>query len=68
MYLTLLTYIIVTLSGVVFAPQNQTAFIEKLAPSVKNGGFEMDDYWVWGASVIKGEDGKYHMFASRWPR
>lgn len=44
------------------------AFIDKLAPSVKEGGFEMENYWVWGASVIKGEDGKYHMFASRWPK
>lgn len=29
----------------------------------------MEDYWVWGASVVKGEeDGRYHMFASRWPK
>jgi hypothetical protein len=32
------------------------------------GGFRMDGYWVWCGSVIKAEDGKYHMFASRWPR
>jgi predicted GH43/DUF377 family glycosyl hydrolase len=48
--------------------QNKTAFIERLAPSAHNGGFQMEDYWVWGASVIKGDDGKYHMFASRWPK
>ena len=28
----------------------------------------MEDFWVWGASVIRGEDGKYHLFASRWPK
>jgi hypothetical protein len=28
----------------------------------------MDDYWVWGGSVTRGDDGRYHMFASRWPR
>lgn len=28
----------------------------------------MDDYWVWCGSVIKGDDGKYHMFSSRWPK
>ncbi|MEA4889857.1 MAG: glycoside hydrolase family protein [Clostridiaceae bacterium] len=28
----------------------------------------MDDYWVWCGSVIQGEDGHYHMFASRWPK
>lgn len=33
-----------------------------------DGGFAMADYWVWCGSVIKGEDGKYHMFASRWPK
>lgn len=28
----------------------------------------MDGYWVWCGSVIRGEDGRYHMFASRWPK
>jgi len=28
----------------------------------------MDDFWVWCPSVVKGEDGRYHMFASRWPK
>jgi hypothetical protein len=28
----------------------------------------MDDYWIWDPSVIKAEDGRYHMFASRWPK
>lgn len=28
----------------------------------------MPNYWVWGASPILGEDGRYHLFASRWPK
>jgi hypothetical protein len=60
--------LILFLNGSLDSPQEKTAFIEKLAPSAKNGGFQMEDYWVWGASVIQGEDGKYHMFASRWPK
>lgn len=28
----------------------------------------MKDYWVWCGSAIKGEDGRYHLFASRWPK
>lgn len=45
------------------------AFIDKLLPApVGGGGFAMDDYWIWGSSVIKGEDGKYHMFADRWAK
>ena len=28
--------------------------------------FITNDYYTWCSSVIKGEDGKYHMFYSRW--
>ena len=44
------------------------AFIKNLLPAPVNGGFGMPGYWVWCGSVVKGEDGRYHMFASRWPR
>ncbi len=63
-----LVFILFFLIGCLSCKNEPTAFIDKLEPSVKNGGFEMNGYWVWGASVIRGEDGKYHMFASRWPK
>jgi len=47
-------------------PAEDIAFIDRILPAPKGGGYEDPDYWVWGSSVIKGEDGKYHMFASRW--
>ncbi len=34
-------------------------------PIPEESGFRMEDYWVWGGSVIK-VDSLYHMFASRW--
>ncbi len=34
------------------------AFIDKLQPAPVNGGFAIDSMWIWGSSVIKGEDGK----------
>ncbi|MDG2280798.1 MAG: sucrase, partial [Flavicella sp.] len=38
----------------------------KVAPkSVFSGG---DSLSIWGGSVVKGEDGKYHMLYSRWPK
>ncbi len=46
--------------------QNQIYSNLKEAPV--NGGFEMEGYWVWGSSVIKGDEGIYHMYASRWPK
>ena len=32
------------------------------------GGYSDPDYWIWCGSVVQGEDGAYHMFASRWPK
>lgn len=48
-------------------PEKDSAFSSRLLPAPVGGGFRMDGYWVWCGSVIKGEDGKYHMYASRWP-
>ena len=42
-------------------------FIDRILPAPLAGGFQMVGYWVWCGSVIKGEDGLYHMFAARWP-
>ncbi|HEY3416415.1 MAG TPA: glycoside hydrolase family protein [Armatimonadota bacterium] len=44
------------------------SFADRLLPAPVNGGFAMEDYWVWCGSAMRGEDGKYHLFASRWPR
>jgi len=41
---------------------------ERMLPAPVGGGFAMEGYWVWCGSVIKGDDGRYHMFASRWPK
>ncbi len=45
-----------------------TPFSRRLQPLPAGGGFCMEDYWVWCGSVIRGEDGRYHMFAARWPK
>lgn len=41
---------------------------DRLRPALLGCGLSMEDYWVWCGSVIRGEDGRYHMFASRWPK
>ena len=28
----------------------------------------MDAYWIWDGSVIRDDEGRYHLFASRWPK
>ena len=43
-------------------------FKDHLAPAPVAGAFRMKDYIIWGGSVIKADDGRYYMFASRWPK
>jgi len=45
-----------------------STFIEKLLPAPVGGGFKMDGYWVWCGSAVIGDDGRYHLFASRWSK
>lgn len=42
--------------------------MQRMQPVPMNSGFRMEGYWVWCGSVVKGEDGRYHMFAARWPK
>ena len=34
----------------------------------KDSGFKMEGYYIWCGSCIKGDDGMYYLFASRWPK
>ena len=48
-------------------PQN--VFHDNWGEAPLAGSFRMKDYIVWGGSVIKGKkDGRYYMFAARWPK
>ena len=39
---------------------------EAATTTVAAGGFGIEGSLVWGGSVIRGTDGNYHIFASRW--
>ena len=41
---------------------------DRLEPIGENNIFRTEGYFNWGASIIKGKDGKYHMFYSRWKK
>lgn len=43
-------------------------FALNLGKARRTPAFSCEGYWVWGSSVVKGHDGKYHMFVSRWPK
>ncbi len=37
-------------------------------PRYVDNGIEDADYSYWGGNILKGDDGKYHMFVARWPQ
>ena len=44
------------------------AFRDRLLPAPLDGGFRQAGSWVWCGTVVKGDDGRFHHYASRWPR
>jgi hypothetical protein len=44
------------------------SFQDRLLPAPVGGGFNLPDQWIWGASVIRDDEGLYHMFASMWSK
>ena len=48
--------------------QSKNELFHHLGQAPRTPAFESEGYWVWGSSVVKGEDGKYHMFVSRFPK
>ena len=64
----LFLYISLFFIGLTTHAQNDNPLYGKLGVAPVNGGFQMEGYWVWCGSVIKGDDGLYHMYASRWPK
>lgn len=41
-------------------------FSKLLKPVPRTSLLAEDGYYIWGGSVVKGDDGLYHMFYSRW--
>lgn len=39
-----------------------------LRPAPRGSGFSDPDWWIWCGSVVRGEDRRFHMFASRWSK
>lgn len=73
----LLSFLLFVLTTVV--AQNKENFVEikknsknrifnKLGKAPRIPAFQSEGYWVWGSSVVKSPDGKYHMYVSRFPK
>lgn len=43
-------------------------FKDRLQAIDEDNIFKTEGYYNWCSSIVKGEDGKYHLFYSRWPK
>lgn len=48
--------------------KNSLIFKDRLQPVSEENIFKTDGYYNWCSSILKGEDGKYHLFYSRWSK
>lgn len=48
--------------------KNPLFFKDRLQPVSEENIFKTDGYYNWCSSILKGEDGKYHLFYSRWSK
>lgn len=48
--------------------QDNLNFGNRLMPISSENIFKEEGYYIWDTSMIKGEDGKYHLFYSRWKK
>lgn len=44
---------------------NLASYISDVSPQSK---FRLDSFMVWCGSMVKGDDGRYYLYYSRWPR
>lgn len=49
-------------------PGGEPDFAAMMQPVPATAKFIHPDYYIWCGTMVKGDDGKYHVFYSRWPR
>ena len=50
------------------ADKSDSSFKLELAKVPASAKFVSDTMSIWGGSLVKGDDGLYHMYYSRWPK
>ena len=63
--LVTLSYSAVTVAG---STEHALQLKDRLQPVSEGLFFRSDEYHHWGSSIIKGDNGQYHLFYSRWPK
>ncbi len=69
LFLTLINLSSQEVKNIVELKQTSTNYIfSRLGKALKEPAFNCEGYWSWCGSVVKGDDSKYHMYVSRFPK
>jgi len=49
-------------------PQKELDLSKSVQPVPFHSVLKDPNYYIWGASMVKGEDKKYHLYYSKWPK
>lgn len=52
----------------VLKKESKNEIFHNLGEAFPSPSIEMEGYWVWGSSIVRDQLGKYHIFASRFPK
>lgn len=52
----------------VLAPLDEPDFISMMQPAPETAKLSDPDYYIWCGTLVRGDDRKYHLFYSRWPK
>lgn len=63
-----ITIFVILVFGSPLHADNQIILSDKIQPLEAENVFHDEEYFNWCSSIIKGDDGKYHMFYSRWEK
>ncbi|MGQ7870732.1 alpha-L-fucosidase [Sunxiuqinia sp. sy24] len=64
----LLIGLVLVVAGFAQSHPDKLFFKDRLEKLSEENLFKTEGYYNWCSSIIKGEDGKYHLFYSRWPK
>ena len=64
----LLIGLVLVVAGFAQSHPDKLFFKDRLEKLSDENLFKTEGYYNWCSSIIKGEDGKYHLFYSRWPK
>lgn len=60
-------FLLIAMTVGVVSGQVDYDFQTMIRPVPETGVFRSDDFDIWGGSPVKGDDGRYHLYYSRWP-